>query len=211
MPAYLSLFWSTAYSFMTSETSPSPPARAGECFLCLSYACFGYLLHAPGRCRSCVRDGAGGGLQILDLLSLAPAPALVCSQRHAHGRRRVRTGALCHHVTYRFSDFLMGPALHLYHLNRIDAPVQYPDHAVLIPGDILIAEHPCEPFVLSFHFRPAFYFAASAFAASCAALYFSASSSSRTRYATFPTRVLGSSLRNSISYGIAYFAMCFFA
>ena len=84
-------------------------------------------------------------------LRFRPVLHLIGRQRHAHGRRQKRSAALGHHVGDGLGHLLVAVTGHILHPDGVDAPVQNPDRARLIPGHIFIAEQKAHAFISAYH------------------------------------------------------------
>ena len=70
-------------------------------------------------------------------------------QRHPHAGGRVGAGALGHHIGDGPGHLVDRPAFDELDLGGVDPPVQNPDQAVLVPGNILVAEQEAQAVIVT--------------------------------------------------------------
>ena len=120
-------------------------------------------------------DRVGGFGQIIQLLRLAFVPALICRQRHAHGRGGIGSRTLRDHVGDGLRHLAVGPADDEFNLGRVYSSIKYFYFTILIPRYIIVSQQEGKIVILS-HCSHSSHAYSRATAARICALIFSASS-----------------------------------
>ena len=89
-----------------------------------------------------------------DLLFLPLSAHLPGGQSHAHADGGVGAGTLGHHVGDGLRHLLIALAFDEADLRRVDPPVQNPNPALFIPGDVFIPEQEGHVLIAAFHDLP---------------------------------------------------------